>query len=320
MQDRFEARLQHFHKQQRQYDNTGKELKAYFEANPRRAAQALLHSLPAQLDAWREHAVSRFGVDLEDREQRKAKRWANVAEAWEYTLLAIKYDTHDNALSYMTMLRDTEETGERLARLVCAAFLLAWSKIPGMAAATIEAFTKASSHVTNEAGLEAYLTSYVVIHTSMWANRKLRAGIDELREEGESPFNRLLKELPAEVAAAYDEMPRDWGDLMDLRTEAVRPLEKQGPPTKKTELAELATGVDEEKLMQQAKAEARAAGLSPQEREFFELFTARRMTPTQVAAEKGVTPEGAVPNLQTVPSLVFAPSSAAQHQRYTSSG
>jgi hypothetical protein len=293
MQDRFEAQLRHTHKQQRQYDNTGKELKAYLEANPRRAAQALLLSLPAQLDVWRQYAVSRFGIDLEDREQRKAQSWANVAEAWEYALLAIKYDTFDSALSYMTMLRDTEETGERLARLVCAAFLLAWSKIPGMASATIEAFVKAAPHMTNEAGLEAYLTSYVVIHTSMWWNRRLRAGIEELWEEDESRFDRLLKELPAEVAAAYDKMPRNWGDLMDLRTEAVRPLEKQGPPTKKTELAELATVVDEEKLMEQARAEARAAGLSPQEREFFDLFTARRMTPTQVAAEKGVTPEHA---------------------------
>lgn len=43
---------------------------------------------------------------MEDREQRKAQRCAKVAEAGEYTLLAIKYytqdDTHVNALSYMT--------------------------------------------------------------------------------------------------------------------------------------------------------------------------------------------------------------------------
>jgi hypothetical protein len=96
---------------------------------------------------------------LEDPEERKAQRWVNAAEAWDYTLLAIKYDTFDRALSYMMMLRDTEETGERLARLVCAAFLLSWSKIPGMGAATIEAFTKAVPHLTNAAGLEEYLTS-----------------------------------------------------------------------------------------------------------------------------------------------------------------
>lgn len=93
MPDRFDRRLRQVHKQQRQYDNSGKDLKAYFEANPRRAAQALLLSLPAQLDVWRQYAVSRFGVGLENREQRKAQRCAIVAEAWEYTLLAIKYDT-----------------------------------------------------------------------------------------------------------------------------------------------------------------------------------------------------------------------------------
>jgi len=264
MQDRFDARLRQVHKQQRQYDNTGKELKAYFEANPRRAAQALLLSLPAQLDVWRQYAVSRFGVDLEDREQRKAQRWANVAEAWEYALLALKYDTFNSALSYMTMLRDTEETGERLARLVCAAFILAWSRIPGMVAATIEAFVKAAPQVTNETGLEEYLTSHVVTHTSMWTNRRLRAGIDELREEGESRFERLLKELPAEVAAAYDKMSRDWGDLMDLRTEVARRLEKRDP---RSDVKELAAFADREKLLKRAKD----AGLTPKEYQLFAL-------------------------------------------------
>src|SRR5215210_7489509 len=91
MQDRFEARLRQAHKQQRRYDTIGKELKAYFEANPRPAEQALLLSLPAQLDTWRQYAISRFGIDLEDPEQRKAQRWVKVAEAWDYTLLAIKY-------------------------------------------------------------------------------------------------------------------------------------------------------------------------------------------------------------------------------------
>ncbi len=83
MPDRFDRRLRQAHKQQRQYDNTGKELKVYFEAYARRAAQALLLSLPAQLDVWLQYAVSRFGVGLEDREQRKAQRCANVAEAGE---------------------------------------------------------------------------------------------------------------------------------------------------------------------------------------------------------------------------------------------
>ena len=84
MPDRFDSRLRQAHKQQRQYDDSGKELKAYFEANPRRAAQARLLSLPARLDVWLQYAVpSRFGVGLEDREQRKAQRCANVAEAGE---------------------------------------------------------------------------------------------------------------------------------------------------------------------------------------------------------------------------------------------
>jgi hypothetical protein len=56
---------------------------------------------------------------------------------------------------------------------------------------------------------------------------RLRAGIDELRTDGESMFSRLLKELPAEVLAAYRDREAGWGNLMDVRTEAVRRLEKQ---------------------------------------------------------------------------------------------
>ena len=81
MQDRFEARLKDAHKMARRYDNYLKELKAYFEEHPREAAQALLISLPEQLEVLRRYALSRFRVDLEDREQRKERRWSDLAEA-----------------------------------------------------------------------------------------------------------------------------------------------------------------------------------------------------------------------------------------------
>jgi hypothetical protein len=164
----------------------------------------------------------------------------------------------------MIMLRDTGERGERLARLVCAAFLLAWNKIPGIMAATIEAFQKAVPRVANEAGLAEFLTAHLATHTSLWANLRLRAGIDERREEGESLYMRLLKELPAEALATYAERPRGWGDLMDLRTEAARRLEKRNAPPDVTELAAFA---DREKLLKRGKD----AGLSPREYQLFAL-------------------------------------------------
>ena len=259
MQDQFEARIGDAHKMLRRYEDSLKELKAYFDERPNVAAQALLLSLPEQLEVWRQYALSRFGVDLEDQEQRQEHSWTYLADAWEYTLLAIKYDAFDHALLSMIMLRDTGERGERLSRLVCAAFLQSWSMIPGILAATIEAFQKAVPRIANEAGLAEFLTAHLAIHTSLRRNRRLRAGIDELREEGESRFARLLKELPAEAVVTYAERPRSWSDLMDLRTEVARRLEKRDAAKEK----ELFTFTQRER--EEVLKRGKDAGLSPRE-------------------------------------------------------
>jgi DNA-binding CsgD family transcriptional regulator len=266
-QDQFEARVRDTHKRLRRYENGMKELEAYFHERPQGAADALLLSVPAQLEVWQKYALSRFEVDLENREQRKKQRWTNLADAWEYTLLAIKYDAFDRARSLMILAHTTGERGERLTRLVCAAFLLAWKDMPGMMAATTKAFQKAVPHLANETGLAEYLTSHVATHTSMRTNLRLRAGIAERREEGETLFARLLKELPAEALTAYIEKPPAWGDLMDLRSEVARRLEKrEAPPA--PDLRDLAQFADREALLKRV----RDAALAPKEYEVFKLF------------------------------------------------
>jgi DNA-binding CsgD family transcriptional regulator len=105
----------------------------------------------------------------------------------------------------------------------------------------------------------------VAAHTSLKYPR-LRAGIDELRTDDESRFSRLLKELPAEVLAACHEREAGWGDLMDVRTEAARHLEKAEP---RPEAQELAAFADRETLLKLAKG----ARLSAQELEVLELCT-----------------------------------------------
>jgi hypothetical protein len=77
-QDQFEARLRKTHKRLRRYEESLKELEAYFHERPQGAADALLLSVPVQLEVQRKYALSRFGVDLEDREQRKRLRWTNL--------------------------------------------------------------------------------------------------------------------------------------------------------------------------------------------------------------------------------------------------
>jgi hypothetical protein len=284
----FEARVRDTHKRLRRYENDLRELEAYFDERPRGAAQALLLSLPDHLEVWRNYAWSRFEVDLEDREQRRNLYLTTLTDAVEYTLLAIKYDAFDDALSRMIAARETGERGERLARLVCAAYLSAWREIPGMMAAAIEAFQKAVPRLANETGLTEYLTGHLATHTSMQKNRRLRAGIDERREGDESLFVRLLKELPGEALPIYQERPPAWGDLMDLRSEVVRKLEKRIVPPREQEVRELAAFADREQLMKCAKAWR----LSPQELEFYALFVTG-MKPKDVAEQKGVTPEHA---------------------------
>jgi DNA-binding CsgD family transcriptional regulator len=293
--DQFEERVRDTHKRLRRYEESLKELEAYFHERPQGAADALLLSVPVQLEVQRKYTLSRFGVDLKDREQRKRLRWTNLADAWEYTLLAYKYDVTDNAWSLMMLAHTTGERGERLARLVCAAYLLAWKRMPGMIAATIETFQNAVPHLANETGLAEYLTGHLATHTSMWTNRRLWAGIDERREEGETLFARLLKELPAEALAAYAEKPLAWGDLMDVRTEAVRRLEKTKPTS---EAHELAGFVDQEVKLRLLKR-GREVGLPPREYELLIILVEKPNISSREAGKAlGITP-GAVRALKS---------------------
>jgi DNA-binding CsgD family transcriptional regulator len=292
--DQFEERVRDTHKRLRRYEESLKELEAYFHERPQGAADALLLSVPVQLEVQRKHALSRFGVDLKDREQRKRLRWTNLADAWEYTLLAIKYDVTDNAWSLMMLVHTTGERGERLARLVCAAYLLAWKRMPGMIAATIETFQNAVPHLANETGLAEYLTGHIATHTSMWTNRRLRAGIDERREEGETLFARLLKELPAEALAAYAEKPLAWGDLMDLRSEVARRLEKRGAPPE-PDLRDSVEFAERETLLKRGKD----AGLPPREYELLNLLVEKpKMSSREAGQRLGISP-GAVRALKS---------------------
>jgi DNA-binding CsgD family transcriptional regulator len=293
-QDQFEERVRDTHKRLRRYEESLKELEAYFHERPQGAADALLLSVPVQLEVQRKYALSRFGVDLKDLEQRKRLRWTNLADAWEYTLLAYKYDVTDNAWSLMMLAHTIGERGERLARLVCAAYLLAWKRMPGMIAATIETFQNAVPHLANETGLAEYVTGHLATHTSMWTNRRLWAGIDERREEGETLFARLLKELPAEALAAYAEKPLAWGDLMDLRSEVARRLEKRSAPPE-PDLRDSAEFAERETLLKRGKD----AGLPPREYELLKLLVEKpKMSSREAGQRLGIFP-GAVRALKS---------------------
>jgi len=154
---------------------------------------------------------------------------------------------------------------------------------PGIAAMLIEGIEASLPDRVKGLVLSVYLTSYLATHTSLHTNRRLRHGISERRRDGESLFARLLKELPAEALAAYRELPRSPGDLMDIRTEVARRLEKRDAPP---DLCALATFTDREKLLKYAKA----IRLSPQELEVFKLCTEKpNLKYREIAEQLGIS-------------------------------
>ena len=116
-------------------------------------------------------------------------------------------------------------------------------------------------------------TAYFVVYTSLHTNKRLRKVIDELREQNETRFERLITEVSGEVLAVWQEKRAAWkgkyfqqADLMEMRNEVVRRLEKRDsqPPVEE----ELAGFASREELLKQA----RDAGLPPQEFELYKLL------------------------------------------------
>jgi DNA-directed RNA polymerase specialized sigma subunit len=123
-----------------------------------------------------------------------------------------------------------------------------------------------------QALVEEY-TAFFVAHTSLNTNERLWKAIDELREQDETHFERLIKEVSGEVLAVWREKRTAWkgryfqpSDLMEMRTEVARRLEKRdGKPPIEAELAEFCSRED---LLKQG----RDAGLPPQEFVKFKLL------------------------------------------------
>ena len=126
---------------------------------------------------------------------------------------------------------------------------------------------------TVKQALVEQFTAYFVAHTSLHTNKRLYGAIDELKEQDETHFERLVKEVSGEVMAVWREkraarkdMYFHQSDMMEMRTEIARRLETRIAPPQKVELAAFA---DTEKLLKQAKD----AGLTSREHEVFKLFT-----------------------------------------------
>jgi DNA-directed RNA polymerase specialized sigma24 family protein len=169
-------------------------------------------------------------------------------------------------------LQAPNESHEERAQAICACFirhqLASWCAYLVVADDIAKQFPEQSVQQT----LVEQFTAYFVVHTSLHTNKRLGKVIDKLREQNETRFERLIKEVSGEVLAVWQEKRAAWkgeyfqqADLMEMRNEVVRRLEKREskPPLE----VELATFADHEKLLKQAKA----AGLPPREYELFNL-------------------------------------------------
>ena len=266
--DRFEALLREHHKVARRVDVHLKDFADYLQGNPAEVTRHLVIIVPQQMDAWRQEAVEKYGYDPERGEVLNLEKSPKSAkDAQKLTALVTHYHTCRLVMEQWEWFVEIGLSGERLQLAVCQSVIEAYRQRPGVDALLIEALEAAIPGFPQGLALSVYLTSHVAAHTSLYKNQRLRAGIDELRTDDESRFSRLLKELPAEVLAAYHEREAGWGDLMDVRTEAARHLEKAEP---RPEAQELAAFADRETLLKLAKG----ARLSAQELEVFELCTA----------------------------------------------
>lgn len=282
---RLEAVLREHHKLARQFDVGLKGLADYFRANLADSTRLLLSAVPQQMDAWRGEILEKYGYDPERREwtSNLEESVKSVGDAQAFIALLNHYSTYRLVIEQWEWYVQSGLSGKVLQMAVCQAFIEAYRQRPGLAAKGIEALEAGMPGFAQGLALSVYLTTHVAAHTSLHKNQRLRAGIDELKTNDESRFSRLLKELPAEVLAAYHEREAGWGDLMDVRTEAVRRLEKaEAQP----EMQELAAFADREILMQSAKA----ARLSPQESEVFQLCIDKpKLAYREIAAELGMS-------------------------------
>jgi len=255
----------------------------------------LLIIVPQQMDACRQEAIEKYGYDPERGEVSNLEETLiSAKDAQKLTSLFTHYHTCRLVMEQWEWFVQSGLSGERLQLAVCQSVIEAYRQRPGVAALGMEALEAVMPGFPQGLALSVYLTSHVATHTSLKYPR-LRAGIDELRTDDESRFSRLLKELPAEVLAAYRGREAGWGDLMDVRTEAVRRLENTKPTSEAHELAGFADREEKLRLLKRG----REVGLPPREYELLKLLVEKpNMSSGEAGKALGITP-GAVRALKS---------------------
>jgi len=195
--------------------------------------------------------------------------------AREFFLLCL-YWLHFHRLTLgfiVRCLQAPNKSHEERAQAICACFirhqLASWCAYLVVADDIAKQFPEQTVQQT----LVEQFTAYFVAYTSLHTNKRLRKVIDKLREQNETCFERLIKEVSGEVLAVWQEKRAAWegkyfqqADLMEMRNEVVRRIEKRDTQTRAEE--EVAGFANREELLKLA----RDAGLPPQELELYKLL------------------------------------------------
>jgi hypothetical protein len=265
---------------------------------PKRCAEEAIRRIAYRLRESRQLFRELFNLDLEQRDDwwKKASLPTDPEQRRSFMWLTARYDLDKETWAFFEWCANRPaKPDERHARAMCQLYVDNQLFSPLAEALATDIVCRQLPQQTRPETPTEILTGVLVTHLSLHRNLRLRAAMDELRSSDESRYERLLKELPAAILAVWSHRVASWKmeepslelvNFKHMRNEVAKRLEQRNAPPQELDLVAI---VDREKLIKQA----RAAGLSPQELEFYELFTTLGMKPKQVAAEKGVTPEHA---------------------------
>jgi DNA-binding CsgD family transcriptional regulator len=289
MPDTFQADVEKTFRSAAKHRDVITRIRKHARENPERFATRVVNVVPECLKEARTVGFEVFGIDLAETKAVRNFEANSVAEWQIVSWLASYYLIYSACWRLIGQYAvDPNLTGLRSAEAVCEAYIEATERhLYTIALGFDELRKKLPGQDFPSEELAKVLTGIVATRTSLHRNRRLQAVIDELRVHSEDKsarrerFEQLLKELQGQVLEVWAETEHPLASLSEIRTEAVRRIEK---PSVSSQVLELAAFADREELLRFAKA----ARLSPQEMDVFELSIANpQMKPREIAERLG---------------------------------
>jgi hypothetical protein len=264
----------------RPFVNYLKDFERRAEKDPKRCAEEALAETLASSRTLREMFKRAFGLDLEKKREWLRTVSVPVKPLSQEFFLTFVYWHHFNGVTltfYRQCLDDPNGPHEGHARAMCEAFV---NKEMSSWFARMMVEYKVAARFPGHRELREWLvesfTAYFVAHISLRVNSRLRSAVEELRQEGETRFESLVKAVASEVMdawrAALEKRDGQWFQpehLLQLRSDLVRRVESEVAASREDEVANLAAFANRELTLKLG----REAGLPPREYELFCLVT-----------------------------------------------